>query len=59
MKRPEKLHDVMMELIDEKYIEEAEQAVRHDSPSKKRRIVLRRVLVAAVVAVDDARHRQG
>ncbi len=49
MKRPEKLRDVM-ELIDEKYIEEAEQAVRHDSPSKKRRIVLRRVLIAAAVA---------
>ena len=49
MKRPEKLRDVMVELIDEKYIEEAEQAVRHDSPSKKRRIVLRRVLVAAVI----------
>ncbi len=48
MKRPEKLRD-MMELIDEKYIEEAEQAVRHGSPARKRGIVLRRVLVAAAV----------
>ena len=54
MKRPEKLHDVM-ELIDEKYIEEAALAVRHGSPSPKRRIVLRRGLVAAaVVAVVGA-----
>ena len=48
MKQSEKLCDEI-ELIDEKFIEEAEQAVRHDSPSRKRRIVLRRVLVAAVI----------
>ncbi len=49
MKKSEKLCDEM-ELIDEKFIEEAEQAAGDCSPVRRRRIVLRRALVAAAVA---------
>ena len=48
MKKSEKLCDEM-ELIDEQYIEEAEQAAGDCSPVRRRRIVLRRALIAAAV----------
>ena len=49
MKKSEKLCDEM-ELIDEQFIEEAEQAAGDCSPVRGRRIVLRRALIAAAVA---------
>ena len=49
MKKSEKLCDEMG-LIDEKYIEEAEQAAGDCSPVRRRGIVLRRTLIAAAVA---------